>query len=105
MGNQSIGRGGSFGEGGAIWNQATATITDCTFTGNRALGGDGGRVTGGAFIIGFANGGAIFNQTEGAHLTVVTTFFSGNEAIGGSDGSGGKGASAYFVGGASGGAV
>jgi hypothetical protein len=105
IGNESIGRGGSFGEGGAIWNQAVATITGSTFNGNRAVGGDGGHVRGGANIIGCANGGAIFNQTEAAHLTVVDTTFSGNEAIGGNGGSGGKGASGYFVGVGTGGAI
>ncbi len=105
LGNESIGRGGSFGEGGAIWNQASATITECTFAGNRAVGGDGGRVTGGARIIGVANGGAIFNQTDAAHLTVVNTIFRGNEAIGGNGGSGGNGASSYFVGIGTGGGI
>lgn len=103
--NQAIGREGGFGEGGAIWNLAAATITDSTFTGNRALGGDGGSVTGGATSIGVANGGAIFNQTDAAHLTIVNSTFSSNEAIGGSGGSGGKGGSFYFVGAASGGGI
>ncbi len=105
IGNESIGREGSFGEGGAIWNQAIATITDSTFTGNRAVGGDGGKVTGGAIIIASANGGAIFNQTAAADLTVVNTVFSGNEAIGGNGASGASGASGYFVGVGTGGAI
>jgi hypothetical protein len=86
---------GGLGSGGAIVNCSQenktggiATITGCTFTSNRAVGGDGGVVSG-LFEIGAAYGGGIHNQT-GSTLTVADCLFTGNQAIAGNGGSGGK---------------
>ena len=65
------------GEGGAIWSDGTLTVTDSTFSGNRATGGAG--VTTGVGG-GDGDGGAIFN--EGA-VTVTNSTFSANQATGG----------------------
>jgi hypothetical protein len=96
IGNQALANTpGGLGSGGAIVNGSEenksggiATITGCTFTGNRAVGGDGGVVIG-LFEIGAAYGGGIHNQT-GSTLTVTDSFFTGNQAIAGNGGSGGK---------------
>jgi hypothetical protein len=96
IGNQAIANTpGGLGSGGAIVNGSEenktggiATITGCTFTGNRAVGGDGGVVSG-LFEIGAAYGGGIHNQT-GSTLTVADSLFTGNQAIAGNGGSGGK---------------
>jgi hypothetical protein len=94
--NQAIAStSGGFGIGGAIFNGsfdnqigANATITGCTFSDNRAVGGDGGIVSG-LFEIGGAYGGGVMNET-GATLTVVDSVFTDNQAIAGNGGSGGK---------------
>ena len=59
--------------GGAILNQGTLTVTDCTLSNNEATGkgGPGGP----------GSGGAIYNSS--GTLTVTNTTFSGNEATGG----------------------
>jgi hypothetical protein len=96
IGNQAIAStSGGLGLGGAILNGsfdnkigATATITGCTFSYNRAVGGDGGVVSG-LFEDGGAYGGGIHNET-GANLTVADCTFTGNQAVAGNGGSGGK---------------
>jgi hypothetical protein len=103
--NEAIGATGGFGEGGAIWNQAAACISASTFTGNQAFGGNGGTVTSAASLVGIANGGAIFNQTQGATLNVANSTFTANQAMAGNCGSGGRGASTYSVDGATGGGL
>jgi hypothetical protein len=82
---------GSF-SGGAILNNGTLTVTDCTFLDNQATGGVGG------IISGFANGGAMFNHGT---LTVNNSTFSDNQATGGassgigSSGGNGQGGAIY----------
>jgi hypothetical protein len=85
--NQAISAAGPyFGLGGAIENNAgadtlhpsTATIDQCTFTGNVASGGTG--ATG--------NGGALDNEGPGATMTVTNSALIGNLAIGGPAGDG-----------------
>src|SRR5262249_6895824 len=104
---------GGIAFGGALFNSsfdnkigAMATITGCTFTDNRAVGGDGGVVRpiagNGLFEAGNANGGGIMNETGGT-LIVAGTLFTGNQAIAGNGGSGGKVAGLCLVDGAFGG--
>jgi hypothetical protein len=94
--NQAVGSdGGGNAAGGAIVNQqsATATVIDCDFNGNRAVGGDGG-IIGAVNMVGFAHGGAIFND---ATLTVEDSAFTRNQALAGSGGSGGNGSSVFYL--------
>src|SRR5207253_1171803 len=89
VGNQAIASApGGLGFGGAIFNSsfvnqigATATISGCTFIDNRAVGGDGGVVSGSPFL-GEGSGGGIMNETGGS-LSVADSTFTGNQAIAG----------------------
>ena len=80
-----------FGRGGAILNAATLTITNSTFSTNHATG----VYTGPPYYCCPGQGGAIFNGQGGASynssgtLTVTNTTFSGNEATGGPASGGG----------------
>jgi hypothetical protein len=82
-------KGTSFAAGGAIFsgNKAVSvTVIGCTFTGNQAIGANGGVLTGSQALLGFAAGGAL--DYEGlTSLTVTDSTFTGNEAIAGSGGS------------------
>jgi hypothetical protein len=93
-GANGVPAGLSTGFGGAIEMQdfgyfstspATLTITNSSFTGNRAIGGDG--PSGG--IGAQAYGGALDNIDS--VLTVLRSYFADNEARGGSGGNGGAG--------------
>jgi hypothetical protein len=112
--NRAIGKATDpsvYAEGGAIWNAehgVTAAVSGCTFTGNQAIGADGGVVQGGQGDVGPANGGAIHNEGFGGQpdtLLVENSTFTGNQAIGGNGGSGGKAAGVYIVGLGSGGGI
>jgi hypothetical protein len=89
-------KGGSWALGGAIYSDRDAssiTLTGCTFTGNQAIGENGGVLPSGSFTLGSANGGAIAIpgppvQEPVLTLTVIDSTFTGNEAIAGSGGSG-----------------
>jgi hypothetical protein len=102
-------KNGPFAEGGAIFSGRdgpNVTVVRCTFTGNEAIGGDGGQVAPGGYAVGAANGGAL--HVEGSStLTVIDSHFIDNQAIAGSGGSAPKGTNAgsYNVDCASGGAV
>ncbi len=64
--------------GGALLNLGTAIVTQCQFTGNEAVGGNGFDNMGGSL------GGAIDNfggPTGGAHLTVANTTFCNNSTV------------------------
>ena len=76
------------GFGGAIQNFfATATIDQCTFTGNQAVGGSG--VSGGSGASQYdeaaALGGGVWNYGTGSSMTVSRSTFAYNQAIGGSN--------------------
>jgi hypothetical protein len=62
--------------GGGLLNYGTATVTTCTFTGDKALGGGGGS------FFGASVGGGIDNF-GGATLTVTGSTFINNQALGG----------------------
>lgn len=83
------------GIGGGLWNWETGavTITGSHFIDNVARGGSNGRGT----FAGLGQGGAIYNDNR---LTVTSTLFSGNQAVGGS-----KTISDIFSGEAVGGAI
>ncbi len=68
-----VGASGSSGNGGAITNQGTLTVTDCTLSNNQATGGAGS-------IGGPGQGGAIFNSGT---LTITNSTLSSNFATGG----------------------
>jgi predicted outer membrane repeat protein len=96
----------SIGEGGAIFNSnhpSTATIADCVFAQNQAMGGDGGVLGTDQLLLGECNGGAIHNGSRST-LIVKNCTFAGNRAIAGSGGSGGT-RDGGFVGVAIGGAI
>ena len=79
---------GGNAEGGAISNQGTLTVTNCTFSADLATGGAG---TGTIGAGGNSEGGAIFNNGT---LTVTNSTFSANLATGGDavhNGNGGVG--------------
>ncbi len=83
---------GAIGQGGAILNAGTLTVTECTFLSNNASGGAGGigagdtNQTGGTGADG--QGGAIYSS--GPALTIARCTFSGNSANGGGGGAGGS---------------
>jgi hypothetical protein len=103
---QGVAGGGLFGDGGgrggAVVNQAGATlnVTFSTFSGDQALGSSGG---------GNAFGGAIYNQA--GSVTISQSTVTGNQAVGGNGGSTGTSVtlpgsySATFLGVAVGGGV
>jgi hypothetical protein len=78
--------GGAIGTaaGGGVFNSGPATITNNTFIGNEALGGnDNSNATG---VVGHGVGGAIQSVTFGgspASLTVSGCTFTANQAVGG----------------------
>jgi hypothetical protein len=74
---------GTVGQGGAIFNTGSLTLTECAFTGNYAQGGSG---SGSLAVGGLGQGGAIFST--GSQLTVQRCTFSSNSATGGSGGNG-----------------
>jgi hypothetical protein len=73
--------GGWATDGGGLLNNGTATLTDCTFSGDTAQGSNGGAGSNG----GSGQGGAIFNGAA-ATLTLISCTFSGNTARGGTGG-------------------
>jgi hypothetical protein len=85
------------GFGGGIFNFfGTATIDQCIFTGNHAVGGSGGSGGSGAsqYDQDAALGGAVWNYGSGSSMTVRGSTFAYNQAIGGSNatvGTGGMG--------------
>jgi CSLREA domain-containing protein len=101
---------GSAAEGGGLHNNGgSVSIVDCTFSGNRAVGGRGGNCApglgSGATGVpgGDSMGGALFNQGT---VFLISSTFSDNRAIGGGGGNGYAkgfyGATTQFNGGAGG---
>jgi hypothetical protein len=93
---------------GAIWNDGTLVLTDCTFSNNIARGADGMNGVDGPLSEGQthdgtpgqdARGGAIVNNGS---LFATNSTFIANAAIGGRGGNGGGGRSASFESGGSG---
>ena len=91
----TAGAGGGGGLGGALFNhEGTATLINCTLTGNEARGGGGGDRGGTAFGDpglnggggGSGFGGAIFNLDAALSLLHVT--LAGNTVAGGTGGAG-----------------
>src|SRR5277367_625539 len=76
---------GVFVEGGAILNNGTLTVADCTFSGNQATAGSQG----------IGVGGAIWSEGT---LTVTDSTSSGNQATGGSQGGLGFGGAIFNAG-------
>ncbi len=74
---------GAVGQGGAILNVGSLTLTACAFSSNFAQGGSG---TGSLASGGLGQGGAIYST--GPQLTVQRCTFSSNYASGGSGGNG-----------------
>ena len=81
------------GNGGAIYQGGTATVTNSTFIGNQARGGDRNTGTGsGTIMAGAGLGGAIFNPFFDicvVNLSVGSCAFTNNRALGGTGNSGG----------------
>ncbi len=80
--------------GGGLLNNGTVTLTNCTFSGDTAQGGNGGNGSGAAHPGnggngGSGEGGAIFNNST-ATLTLTNCTLSGNTAQGGAGGNGGN---------------
>jgi hypothetical protein len=103
-------KGSEWAEGGAIFSTRdgpSVTVTRCTFTGNQAIGGNGGVLNTSGFGLGDASGGAIHVEGPSSTLTVIDSTFTGNEAVAGSGGSAPKGNSfgVYYIDGADGGAI
>jgi hypothetical protein len=96
--NQAVGGigniGGAFvsdGIGGALLNErgAIATVTDSSFIGNLAIGGQRGAGTGADGL-----GGGIANFL-GSPLTISNCTLAGNQAIGGAGGAGANGGNGF----------
>jgi hypothetical protein len=81
------------GDGGALENDGTATITSCIFDHNRAQGGHGNSGVVGDVLVGVGNGGAIFNVGGAGpgSLSLSNVTLMDNEAIGGAGNTGGEG--------------
>jgi hypothetical protein len=69
------GESGGLAQGGAIFNQGTLTIMNCTFSANHATGGTGS-------LVGGAGGGGAIHNDAGA-VTISDSSFSTNQAIAG----------------------
>jgi hypothetical protein len=86
---------GGDASGGAMYSLANATVTTSTFHLAKSVGGSGGHAFG-TFCFGAHNagdggaarGGAIF--ADGGSLTVYTSTFANNAALGGNGGNGGQ---------------
>ncbi len=76
---------GNFGDGGAVENDGSLTVTQSLFTHNVASGGEYAAPITGSITEGSA-GGAI--DSQGPTLTVSDSQFTGNEAVGPSTGTG-----------------
>jgi hypothetical protein len=97
-------------EGGAIFSNRdgpSVTVSGCAFTGNQAIGGNGGVLPPGSFGVGDASGGAIHVEGNSSTLTVVDCTFTDNRASAGNGSSAPKGSNlgGYYVDGADGGAI
>jgi hypothetical protein len=92
IGNQAVSpKNGDYMVGGAINiadANSSATVTKCTFTANKVIGGDGGSLGSGGTFVGTVSGGAINNTGT---LAVRDSMFTDNQAIGGNGNSGAKG--------------
>lgn len=94
------GNGGAGGQGlgGALYATGMVVIANCTFSGNRAIGGDGGAGgTNGSFALlaggtggnaGLSEGGAVDEPINGV-FSFANATFSANSASGGNGGAGG----------------
>jgi hypothetical protein len=99
---RDLGEPGTYGAaGGAVFNHSSAaTFIRCTFTGNQAVAGDGGKTN--STDLDFGGGGAIWSEGNSL-LTVEQGTFTRNQALGGNGGTGTG--SNGFIGLASGGAI
>jgi predicted outer membrane repeat protein len=77
---------GSADEGGAIFNQGTTTVTNCTFSGNTAIAG-GAIFTNGAMMItnstfssNQAAGGGAIELNNPSNVTITNSTFSDNQS-------------------------
>jgi len=93
--------------GGAILNQGTISISNCTFSANSAIGGNGTAGNPGSrdYMDGKDGsagtnglGGAIYNF-KNASLFITSSIFSNNTAVGGNGGAGGNGTNSFPIGG------
>src|SRR5262249_59312796 len=92
--NQAIGgAGGGIAFGGGIENNGILSVSQSTFDHNLARGGDGGTISESNRFIGLGFGGGLDNFF--ATATIDQCIFTGNQAVGGSGGNGGDGASQY----------
>ena len=83
MDNLATGGDGATGNGGALVNEgmgAAMTVSGCTLTGNRSVGGPGGD---GETTLSQGIGGGILNAFPGATLMVTDSAFLNNQARGG----------------------
>lgn len=109
-GNGSSGAQGTSALGGAIYNQGSLALINCTLTNNSAAGGAGGSggsggPGSGTFAVGgnggdgasggLGLGGAVYNL---GNLTLINCTFSANTATGGSGSQGGAGGTGNYPG-------
>jgi hypothetical protein len=93
--NGRNGFNGGDATGGALYNQGTTYVFDCSFLTNNAAGGNGGNGSGGAHLGGDGGnggggyGGAIYNLNT---LVLSNCTFTGNSVTNGTGGVGGAGA-------------
>ena len=109
-GNGGNGGKGASGQGGAIYNQGSLLLSNCTFSGNSASGGSGGAggTNGTAAYAGYAGSGGAGMEGSGAavynanNAIVSACTFSGNIGQGGSSAAGGTDSNTDGVSGAAG---
>ena len=78
-GNLGSAGGGGAGLGGAVFNvYGSVTVTNCTFSANQAIGGQGGTLSGSVGTNGMGLGGGIFN-VDGI-VSVLNSTFAYNQA-------------------------
>ncbi|HWW02860.1 MAG TPA: immunoglobulin domain-containing protein [Candidatus Acidoferrum sp.] len=96
-GNGGAGGSGAPACGGAVYNGATMTAVNCTFTGNGVAGGNGaaGGAGGSAAFPGVAGNGGTGGAASGAgiynasNIVLLACTFSGNTSFGGNSAAGG----------------
>ncbi|HLJ95959.1 MAG TPA: choice-of-anchor Q domain-containing protein, partial [Gemmataceae bacterium] len=95
------GGGGGSGLGGGLFNRknGTVTITNCTFSGNIAQGGNGGNAGGGTAVGGNAGSGLGAGIWNSGTMTITSSTIAANTALPSSGGSGGGKNQQGFTGG------
>src|SRR5262245_47440848 len=92
----SVARGGAiFDAGGVFGGSGALTVSNSSFTGNRAVGGRGAAQASGGLGLGGAISVNTFLGSGPTLVSVIDSVFSGNSAVGGDGGTGGNGGDGF----------